>query len=146
MLTSIKDQTVIVTGGSKGIGKGIAKVFADKGAKVMIAARGEKEAAGAVAEITEKGGIAAFACCDVADEKQVSSMVEKTVSTFGQVDILCANAGVFPQKKMVEMSAADWDLVMGVNLKSAFLGSVAKNSDSMLKTFSQTQIPGRMCS
>lgn len=121
MLTSIKDQTVIVTGGSKGIGKGIAKVFADKGAKVMIAARGEKEAAGAVAEITEKGGAAAFACCDVADEKQVSSMVEKTVSTFGQVDILCANAGVFPQKKMVEMSAADWDLVMGVNLKSAFL-------------------------
>lgn len=121
MLTSIKDQTVIVTGGSKGIGKGIAKVFADKGAKVMIAARGEKEAAGAVAEITEKGGTAAFACCDVADEKQVFSMVEKTVSTFGQVDILCANAGVFPQKKMVEMSAADWDLVMGVNLKSAFL-------------------------
>lgn len=121
MFTSIKNQTVIVTGGSKGIGKGIAKVFAGKGAKVMIAARGEKEAAGAVAEITEKGGAAAFVLCDVADEKQVCAMVEKTVSTFGQVDIMCANAGVFPQKKMVEMSAAEWDLVMGVNLKSAFL-------------------------
>jgi 3-oxoacyl-[acyl-carrier protein] reductase len=121
MLTSIKDQTVIVTGGSKGIGKGIAKVFADKGAKVMIAARGEKEAAGTVEQINAKGGSAAFAVCDVSDEKQVFSLVEKTVSTFGGVDILCANAGVFPQKKIVEMSGEEWDMVMGVNLKSAFL-------------------------
>jgi 3-oxoacyl-[acyl-carrier protein] reductase len=121
MLTSIKDQTVIVTGGSKGIGKGIATVFADKGAKVMIAARGEKEAAGTVEQINAKGGSAAFAVCDVSDEKQVFSMVEKTVSTFGSMDILCANAGVFPQKKIVEMSGEEWDMVMGVNLKSAFL-------------------------
>ena len=121
MLTSIKDRTVIVTGGSKGIGKGIAKVFVDKGANVMVAARGEKDAAGTADQINAQGGRAAFVVCDVSDEKQVFAMVEKTVSTFGGVDILCANAGVFPQKKIVEMSGDEWDLVMGVNLKSAFL-------------------------
>jgi len=121
MLTSIKDRVVIVTGGSKGIGKGIAQVFAEKGAKVMIAARGEKEAAAAVEEIRASGGTADYAVCDVSDFGQVKTMVAKTAEIFGPVDILCANAGIFPQKKIVEMEPEDWDLVMDVNLKSAFL-------------------------
>ncbi|MDO6805274.1 SDR family NAD(P)-dependent oxidoreductase, partial [Wenyingzhuangia sp. 1_MG-2023] len=60
MFSSIKDKVVIVTGGSKGIGKGIAQIFARQGAKVMIAARGEEEAQRTVAEIEAEGGIAAF--------------------------------------------------------------------------------------
>lgn len=121
MLTSIKNQTVIVTGGSKGIGRGIARVFANQGAKIMIAARGEEDAAKTAEAINAEGGTADYLTCDVSDEAQVTEMVEKTAAVFGGVDILCANAGIFPQKKMIEMTADDWDLVMGVNLKSSFL-------------------------
>lgn len=121
MLTSIKDKVVIVTGGSKGIGKGIAQVFSAQGAKIMVAARGKDAAEAVVEEIRKDGGTAEYCLCDVADEVQVEEMVKTTVETFGGLDILCANAGVFPQKKMVEMSGDDWDYVMQVNLKSTFL-------------------------
>ncbi len=121
MLSSIAGKSTIVTGGSKGIGKGIARVFAAKGAKVMIAARGEEAASAAVAEITEAGGTAAYALCDVAEWESVEALVAATTETFGGVDILCANAGVFPQTKLIEMSPDDWDGVMATNLKSSFL-------------------------
>ena len=121
MLTSIAGKSVIVTGGSKGIGKGIARVFAAQGAKVMIAARGEEAAKLAVAEIEAAGGTASYHLTDVADWSSVQQMVAATVGTFGGVDILCANAGIFPQVKMVDMSPDDWDTVMQVNLKSSFL-------------------------
>ncbi|WP_335947298.1 3-oxoacyl-ACP reductase FabG [Salipiger bermudensis] len=121
MLTSIAGKSVIVTGGSKGIGKGIAKVFAAQGAKVMIAARGEEAAKLAVAEIEAAGGTATYHLTDVADWTSVQQMVAATVGAFGGVDILCANAGIFPQVKMVDMSPDDWDTVMQVNLKSSFL-------------------------
>lgn len=121
MFTSIKGRTVIVTGGSKGIGKGIAEVFSEQGANVMIVARGEVAAAKTVEEIKGKGGSAEYILCDVTNEEQVSQMVKKTAEIFGGVEGLCANAGVFPQKKIIEMSAEDWDFVMQVNLKSTFL-------------------------
>ncbi|GGG74421.1 3-oxoacyl-(ACP) reductase [Salipiger pallidus] len=121
MLTSIAGKSVIVTGGSKGIGRGIAMVFARQGAKVMIAARGEAAAKATVAEIEAAGGTAAWHATDVADWDSVQQMVATTVETFGGVDILCANAGIFPQIKLVDMSPSDWDEVMSVNLKSSFL-------------------------
>lgn len=121
MLTSIKNNVVIVTGGSKGIGKGIAQVFAEKGAKVMVAARGKEEALKTVEGIKDAGGTADYTLCDVSDLTQVEMLLAKTAEVFGDVDILCANAGVFPQKKIVDLSPEDWDFVMGVNLKSAFL-------------------------
>ncbi|WP_428033169.1 3-oxoacyl-ACP reductase FabG [Amphritea sp.] len=121
MLTSIEGKTCIVTGASKGIGKGIARVFAAKGANVMVVARGEADAIKAVEEITAAGGTADFYCCDMSDWGQVSAMFAKTAERFGSVDIVCANAGIFPQVKMVDMDPDDWDHVMTTNLKSTFL-------------------------
>ena len=121
MLTSIEGKTCIVTGASKGIGKGIARVFAAKDANVMVVARGEADAIKAVEEITAAGGTADFCCCDMSDWDQVSAMFAKTAERFGSVDIVCANAGIFPQVKMVDMDPDDWDHVMTTNLKSTFL-------------------------
>jgi len=121
MLTSIKDRAVVVTGGSKGIGKGIARTFAAHGAKVMIAARGEEAAQAAVEEIRKAGGIAESCRCDVADWDSVQAAVRAAADAFGGIDVMCANAGIFPQKKMVELDPDEWDSVLATNLKSAFL-------------------------
>ena len=121
MLTSLKDRSVIVTGGSKGIGKGIARVFASQGAKVMIAARGEAAGNAAVAELGADGAEVRFTSCDVSDWQSVNSMVDATVEAFGSLDVLCANAGGFPQTKIIDMDPSEWDEVMAINLRSAFL-------------------------
>ena len=121
MFNSIKGRSVIVTGGSKGIGKGIARVFADHGAKVMIAARGEADARKAADEIQAAGGTASYHLTDVCDWDQVKSLVDATEKAYGSVDILCSNAGIFPQAKISDMSPDDWDHVLDTNLKSTFL-------------------------
>lgn len=118
MLTSLEGKSVIVTGGSKGIGRGIATVFARQGAKVTIAARSEADLKKAAAEIQ---GDVRVETCDVSDWDSVSRMVDSAAEAQGGLDVICANAGVFPQTKMVEMDPAEWDQVMATNLRSAFL-------------------------
>lgn len=118
MLTSLAGKSVIVTGGSKGIGRGIATVFARQGAKVTITARGEEALKAAAAEIE---GDVRYEVCDVSDWASVKKMVDSTAAAQGGIDILCANAGGFPQTKMVDMDPAEWDQVMSNNLRSSFL-------------------------
>lgn len=118
MLTSIKDKSVIVTGGSKGIGRGIASVFAAQGAKVTLAARGKDDLEKAANEID---GNVRFEVCDVSDWDSVKAMVANTSAAQGGVDIVCANAGAFPQTKILDMDPKEWDEVMAVNLRSSFL-------------------------
>lgn len=118
MLTSLAGKSVIVTGGSKGIGRGIATVFARQGAKVTITARGEEALKKAAAEI---GGEVRYEICDVSDWASVRAMVEKTAEAQGGVDVMCANAGAFPQTKIVDMDPSEWDGVLATNLRSAFL-------------------------
>ena len=121
MLTSVEGRSVLVTGGSRGIGRGIARVFSRQGAKVMIAARGRDDAQSAVEELSGAGAIAAAVQCDVSDWTSVQDAVARTAETFGGIDILCANAGIFPQTKLVDLDPDEWDRVMATNLKSAFL-------------------------
>ncbi len=120
MLTSIKDRSVIVTGGSKGIGRGIARVFAAQGANVAVAARGEESGKAACDEINAAGGNATFYPCDVSNWDSVRNMVDAVAKANGGIDVMCANAGAFPQTKMVDMDPAEWDQVMATNLRSAF--------------------------
>ena len=118
MLTSLKGKSVIVTGGSKGIGRGIAQVFAKQGAKLTIAARNEADLKSAAADI---GGDTRYEVCDVSDWDSVKAMVDSAAASQGGLDVMCANAGAFPQTKMIDMDPAEWDQVMAVNLKSSFL-------------------------
>lgn len=118
MLTSLKGKSVIVTGGSKGIGRGIATVFARQGAKVTITARGEVALKAAASEID---GDVRYEICDVSDWASVQAMMESTAKAQGGLDVVCANAGSFPQTKIVDMDPAEWDTVMATNLRSSFL-------------------------
>ena len=118
MLTSLKGKSVIVTGGSKGIGRGIAQVFARQGANLTIAARNEADLQSAANDIE---GDVRYEVCDVSDWGSVKSMVESSAAAQGGLDVMCANAGAFPQTKMIDMDPAEWDQVMAVNLKSSFL-------------------------
>jgi len=118
MAHSIAGHSVVVTGGSKGIGKGIARVFAHAGAKVAILARHLDQAEAAAAEIGH-GSIAVAA--DVTSEASLASAAEVVKAAFGGVDVLCANAGIFPPAKLEEMTGDDWDLVLDTNLKGTFL-------------------------
>ncbi len=118
MLTSLKGKSVIVTGGSKGIGRGIATVFARQGAKVTITARGKDALKQAASEI--KGDVK-YEVCDTSDWDNVQAMVANVAATQGGIDVICANAGVFPQTKIIDMDPAEWDEVMATNLRSSFL-------------------------
>lgn len=120
MLTSIAGRSVIVTGGSKGIGKGIARVFARQGARVLIAARdgAQAEAAAAAAEI---GCGASAVAADVSKPEDCAKMARAAVERNGGIDIVCCNAGIFPAARLGEMTEPDWDQVLDVNLKGTFL-------------------------
>lgn len=118
MLTSIEGKSVIVTGGSKGIGRGIATVFAKQGAKVTITARGEEALKKAAAEIP---GDVRYEICDVSDWASVKAMMDSVAAAQGGIDVVCANAGAFPMTKIVDMDPEEWDRVMATNLRSSFL-------------------------
>ena len=125
MLTSIAGRSVIVTGASKGIGKGIARVFAGKGAKVLLAARDLAQVEAAAAEIRTSigsgGGIASAVAADVSSPEDCARMAATATERHGGIDIVCSNAGVFPAARLGEMSVADWDQVLDINLKGTFL-------------------------
>ncbi|MGA0533917.1 3-oxoacyl-ACP reductase FabG [Hansschlegelia sp. KR7-227] len=113
-----RPRSVIVTGGTKGIGKGIAKGFADAGYAVLVVSRNAAEADAVAKELG--GGATGFAA-DVADTDSTKAMAEAALERYGAIDVLCANAGIFPAVKLGDMTAADFDHVIGVNLKGTFL-------------------------
>jgi 3-oxoacyl-[acyl-carrier protein] reductase len=118
MLTSLSGKSIVVTGASKGIGKGIARVFAEQGANVMIVARHLDQAEAAARDI---GSGASAIAADVRDLAELETMARTAAERHGGIDVLCANAGIFPQAKIETMTAEQWDEVLGTNLKGTFL-------------------------
>lgn len=121
-MSSISGYSVIVTGATKGIGKGIARSFVEAGAKVLITGRNEDDARTAVADLQRSGeGPVSYVLGDVASRSDMQRMAETAVERHGGIDVLCANAGVFPDARLDVMTDADWDLVMNTNVKGNFL-------------------------
>lgn len=121
MFTSVEGRSVIVTGGSKGIGNGIARVFAKNGAKVLVVGRNGADAETAAKEINNAGGTASAFAADVADKSGAEAMAATAAERHGGIDVLCANAGVYPQTKLEDMEVEEWDQVMSTNLRGNFL-------------------------
>ncbi len=118
MFKSLSGRTAIVTGASKGIGFGIARRLAGAGINVLMVSRNAAEADAAAAAVG--AGASGFAA-DVADPAGCEAMAAAAVDRYGGLDILCANAGIFPAARLGTMTAADFDNVLGVNLKGTFL-------------------------
>ncbi|KAL1500189.1 hypothetical protein AB1Y20_012858 [Prymnesium parvum] len=116
-----RNRSVIVTGASKGIGKGIATVFSEAGASVLITSRHFNEAQAVADDLVRAGGVAYAFAGDVSVEADVAAMVARAVDLFGGIDVLCANAGVMPSSLIEETSVAEWDETMGINARGAFL-------------------------
>jgi 3-oxoacyl-[acyl-carrier protein] reductase len=134
MLTSIAGRSVVVTGASKGIGKGIAEVFCRNGGKVLVVSRNAEEAEACAEELRLTGGVARGFAADVTKLGDMQTMAAAAAEAHGGIDILCANAGIFPQARIEDLSPEDWDQVMATNLKGTFLAIKAclphlKNSD-----------------
>ncbi|MCX7845849.1 MAG: 3-oxoacyl-[acyl-carrier-protein] reductase [Dictyoglomaceae bacterium] len=117
-----KDKVVLITGGSRGIGKAISLIFAKEEAKVLINFRGNKEAAEkTMKEATELGGEAYLYQADISKEDEVESMFKDILTRFGRLDILVNNAGITKDNLLLRMKIEDWEEVLAINLRGVFL-------------------------
>ena len=125
---SMEGLVAVVTGSSRGIGKGIANIFGEQGARVAVVARSEEEGGRlpgnihlTVKEIQDAGGQAMAFRCDVTDEEQVEALAAAVVEAYGRIDVLVNNAGVQVNVGLLELQTRHWDLTMRVNLRGPFL-------------------------
>jgi glucose 1-dehydrogenase len=114
------NRVAIVTGGAKGIGRAIATRFAREGARVVVADIDEDAGSAVVQEIGAHGAVR-FIRCDVGDKADAENLVASTVQTWGSVDVLVNNAGIVHAADFLDVTEADFDRVLRVNLKGAFL-------------------------
>jgi len=121
MSENLAGRTAIVTGGSAGIGRGIAKVLLSKGAQVVITGRSKEKGASCIRDFSEWSERVTFVSADVSKAADCERMVSEAVALFGGVDILCANAGIFPEVSIATMGENDIDVVLGTNLKGCIL-------------------------
>jgi 3-oxoacyl-[acyl-carrier protein] reductase len=114
----LKDQIALVTGGSRGIGRGIVRALAREGARVAFVYRGSREAADAL--VAEIGSTCQAIQADVAQPDAAQKVVDKVIADWGRIDILVNNAGVIRDGLFVRMEPGDWQLVLDTNLGGTF--------------------------
>ncbi|MBM3516548.1 MAG: SDR family oxidoreductase [Alphaproteobacteria bacterium] len=120
MTRRLDGKVAIVTGAAQGIGAAIAEVFVEHGARVIIADTNAVTGAATAARLGAHGETR-FVHCDVSDAGSVCSLVDAALKDFDRIDILHQNAGVFPQHAIADIAVAEWDQVLGVNLRGCFL-------------------------
>jgi NAD(P)-dependent dehydrogenase (short-subunit alcohol dehydrogenase family) len=119
----LRDQVALITGGTSGIGRATALLFAQEGARIAITGRNDSNGQEVVAEIEQAGGQALFFRADVRFPDECRRAVEDTVQAFGHLDILFNNAGVFYPNTVIDCTAEEWDLTVDICLKGTYLMS-----------------------
>lgn len=119
----LQNKVALVTGGTSGIGEAAAELFAREGANVAITGRSESRGHGVTARILESGGKAIFVRTDVRHAAECKRAVDATLDSFGRLDVLFNNAGIFYPQTTLECSEEEWDLQIDINLKGTFLMS-----------------------
>ena len=115
----LQDKVAIITGGTSGMGRDTAYVFAEEGAKVVITGRNEARAKEVVENIESNGGEALYVIADMTNRDELKQIVDKTVEAFGTVDILFNNAGILSTTPTMQIELDEWDAAMQVNVTSA---------------------------
>ena len=128
-------QTAIITGAARGIGKAIAQRLAQAGMNIVISDIMHEEAAKTATEIEKSGARVLAVKTDVASAKDAEELIKQTMSAFGTVDILINNAGITRDNLSIRMGENDWDLVLNINLKGTFLCSQYAAREMMKKRF-----------
>jgi NAD(P)-dependent dehydrogenase (short-subunit alcohol dehydrogenase family) len=123
MVQRLKDKVAVITGGSTGIGKGIAKIFVSEGAKVVVCARNDKLLQSVADELSESDCLAIK--CDVTKPEDVKNLINKTVEKFSKINIVVNNAGKNPARAFTieDTTEEEWDEYQGINAKGSFLVS-----------------------
>jgi len=140
-LFSVKGQVVLVSGASRGIGRGLAEGFAKRGATVIVTGREKETLEKTAKEICPPGGAVRAMVCDVSDAKAIDGLVKGAVKEFGRIDTLLNVAGVNRRMKAEKLSEADYDFIVDINLKGPFLLSLAVGKQQLeRKTGNQINI------
>jgi NADP-dependent 3-hydroxy acid dehydrogenase YdfG len=125
IMSGIKEKVVVITGASSGIGEATALLLAERGAKVVLGARGPERLEALAARIAASGGEAAYARTDVKRREDVSNLVGLAIERYGKLDVLVNNAGVAPISLLDELRVDDWEEMIDVNLKGVLYGIAA---------------------
>lgn len=121
-MLNVAEKVVIITGASSGIGEAAAKLLAQHGAKVVLAARREQRLQDLTAAIKQQGGRAAYKTTDVSSVKEMEELAEFAIQTFGSIDVLVNNAGIMPLSYLHEKKISEWDQMIDINIKGVLYG------------------------
>jgi NAD(P)-dependent dehydrogenase (short-subunit alcohol dehydrogenase family) len=120
-MNRLQDKVAVITGAGQGMGEGIARLFAEEGAKVVISNRSEETGKAVAASINKLGGEAIFQRADVSVESDCRALIDKTVEHFGKIDVLVNNVGWSARGNIENTSVEMWDTIFAINVRSAFI-------------------------
>ncbi len=124
-MSQISGKSIIITGASSGIGEATAKMLAEQGAKLMLAARREDKLNKLVTEIEAAGGTAAYQVVDVTKQSQVQALADETLKQYGKIDVMVNNAGIMPLSRLDQLLVEEWDRTIDINIKGVLYGIAA---------------------
>jgi NADP-dependent 3-hydroxy acid dehydrogenase YdfG len=125
VMSGVKGAVVVVTGASSGIGEATAVHLAERGAKLILGARGARKLKTVADRIVEAGGVALYKDMNVAKREDVASLVKMACDRFGKLDVMFNNAGVMPNSPLKDLKVDDWELMVDVNIKGVLFGIAA---------------------
>jgi len=134
-------KAAIVTGGAQGIGHACAERLSREGAKVVVADINEKHGSAVVDAIAEAGGTARFIAVDVSEKLDVHNLIAATLEAYGRLDVMVANAGIVDDTPFLDLTEAEFDRILSVNLKGTFLCAQAA-ARQMVKQCEKGEAPG----
>ena len=129
----LRHKVILITGGTSGIGEACSRHFAELGAKVVMASIEEEKGNVLAAELKDAGSEAAFVLTDVTKEESVANLVAESMAAFGRIDAVHCNAGVWGRGTVTDFTEADFDKIMGVNVKGALWAVVVQTVEASIR-------------